>query len=34
MPARENDHVADGVDVVDLGAELVVDENPSTVVGF
>ena len=27
-------HVADGVNVVDFGAELVVDENPSTAVGF
>jgi hypothetical protein len=27
-------HVADGVDVVDFGAELFVDENPSTAVGF
>ena len=31
---READHVADGVDVVDLGLELVVDEDPPAVVGL
>ena len=31
---READHIADGVDVIDLGLELVVDEDPAAVVGF
>ena len=32
--AGKADHVADGVDVVDLGAELIVDEDPPAAVGF